>query len=416
MICFKILSINWRKDIKIYILFSVFIFTILNSTYSDDLDDIIKYSLSNSPAVKSIENNLKIADLNNKIDNIFYIPDLSFNVNYTYISDSPTNNFNYTINIGKSFGDIDNTIIGLITSKNNLTISEFQAEINRLEFINKIISLYISIYDYKKRIEIENNDIDRELISLRIVEDKVINGKELQMNLMKFSNEIILKKDELDLISISLDRQIKNFEELIGVPLSNFVIKDKLDEDITPIVDFDKNNQYYLSIKSKDLELSNNILAISKKNRESFLPILGLSAGANYNFATSSYSYSGNISFNFAIFDFMRRQNEIKVLELKNKNIINDISNTYADISYNSFFMVNQVSLLEKKITNLEENLNLEKQLFSQYQNKYKNDIIDFYDFIKFQNLIYDDEIILLETKNQFNLLKKRMKYGILMI
>jgi outer membrane protein TolC len=335
-------------------------------------------------------------------------------VNYTYTSNSPTNNFNYTINIGKSFGDIDSTIIGLITSKNNLTISEIQAEIRRLEFIDKIISTYISISDYRKRIEIEKNNIERELSSLQIIEEKVSNGREMELNLMKFSNEILLKKDELELNLISLDKKLKNFEELVGVSLLNFVIKGELEEDSTLITDFEKNNQYYLSIKSKGLEISNNNLAISKKNRESFLPILGLSAGANYNFATSSYSYTGNISFNFAIFDFMRRQNEIKVLELKNKNIINDITNTYADISYNSFFIIKQISLLEKKITNLEENLNLEKQLFGQYQNKYKNEVIDFYDFMKFQNLIYDDEIILLDTKNQLRLLKKRMKYGIL--
>jgi outer membrane protein TolC len=396
------------------------VFTLLLSgffgiSFADELDDAIQLALNNSPMAQKFDNILKMERLKNNNTGLFLLPDLSVSFNSFYRNDNPATNFSLAVSIGKSFGDIDNFVQDIIISKNNLNKSEIELEIKKIVFIDQVVDYYTAVYRYQKKIEVEEENIQFLSNVYKALKEKRNKGEELQLNVIRFSNEILLRTGELELDQASLGKNLEYLQYLLGLSnvleTLNFELKFKENE--IEAAYFETNSENSLLARDRNINISNNLMSIDKKNRESFLPVLSLSLSASYDILNNNFSYAANLGFAFQIFDIIKKQNEIKIVKLSNEILVTEISNLIKENIYTLFLMKKEIQLLGKRILFLEENGRIAKELQKDYLRRYLKGEIDFIEYYKYWNMSYDDEVRLLQNKVDLYILIKRLKYGV---
>jgi len=408
----------------ILILFIIFFYE--NFAFADELDDLIKSSLSNASTMRKLNNIFKQTELNNKRTYLNLLPNiiltsgyeesfsasdfsstLSMRTNITNLAD----NIRFSVIFSKDFADIDDTFQGFALSRNHLEIQKLQFEINKRNFIGKIIEDYANLCLFRKQIELKLTNLNNDKILLNIMNVKVKNGIEIPVNSQKLSNEILLKSEEINMDISSFEDYLTNFVRTIGIIPRQFSIDREL---LNEYDNIEHNNQLVLDIQRDYLEITNNQININKKWRENFLPILSFSVSWNYDIKNSMNSYYIGIGLSLSILDYFKRENEIKYMELEIENKKIDISDAYYRLEKSLTYLEKNLSFMKKKIYMMEENIRISQSLIKLDQYKYEMDKISFHDFQQKQSELLSSELSLLQAKSKLYILQKKLQYGII--
>ncbi len=383
--------------------------------YSDELDDIIRFALSNSIMSHSLTNNIEIAKLRH--DQIWFsiIPEASISANYTYQNNEPNTNYSITLGISKNFGDIDSSIQQFRIAENDYKSSKIDQELDKINFINSIIVNYIDLSEIIHQKEIYEQEISNDFYIYNIVLFKVKTGSEDPSALVQYSNEIHLKSDDLELDKYDFSSRIDKFTQITATNPVLYQLNNLTESDYNNIVSYIKiSNQLFSSISKKNIEISNNLILLSKKNREILLPTLGLSASLGFDFLAGRFNYGYGTSLSYPIFDLFKKFDDIKIYALQISNINIDISNKIKEVRNNIRLVDNEEKTLQQKISFLDTEIKIESELQNGYFNDYQMGKIDFYDFKKRKQELILDELELIHSKALLFRLHKRLQYGIL--
>ncbi len=376
----------------------------LSPLFGDELDTIIEHSLKHSQQGRNLDNSVKKAELQRQAQYLTLVPNLRVNGDW---SAGTYGSINYGISLSESFSHVDSIIQSLRMAEQTRQAGLIQAELDRRDFIDNLITSYVNLCLARKKIEISRADIANQKVLYNIMKVRSDNGREIQLNVDKQQNEIVLSEADLAIEQVNIDNNLRTFLEYSGDTAASFELKGEFGP-------AREDSQYQLLMHKTSIELTNNSINMGLKKREQWLPRLDLSFSWNYDADANSSGYNLGAGLSFSALDFWERNNGIKQLDISRDSLLLTLSNTYIRWQNDKDLVQKRVSTLELKIQALEKEVALDTKLQDLYKYQYETDQIDYHEYRRRQNTLLTSELNLLQLQGDLFILKKRLQYGII--
>ncbi len=376
----------------------------LSPVFSDELDTIISWSLSNSLKGQSLDNMKKQALLERQAQYLTLLPGMRLTADF----DAGTyGGADYSISFSESFSHVDSVIQSLRLAEMNQKKALINVELAKREHIDSLISFYIDLSLQKKKLEITRADIANQRVLYNIMKVRQQNGREILLNVEKQANEITLSEADLSIDEIGFQNLMRSFIDMSGGAPAEFNMRAEFKEE-APL------SQHELSLQKGWIDVTNNQISSGLKKREQWLPRLDLSFSWSMDIDNNSSSYNLGAGLSFSVLDYWERKNSIDQLNIRSQDLQLSISNAYVQWQNDRILMSKKIESLEKKITALEKEVELDKKLQDLYKYQYDTDQIDYHEYRRRQNVLLTSELNLLRLQGDYIRLRKRLQYGIL--
>ena len=379
------------------------------AVYSDELDSIIGQSLKQSPKIQTIDRSLEIDTLTKDYQYLSLFPDLGLSASAS--ANSSSAGIAFSANLSKSFSDLDGTWTGLQTAENTLKISKVQTEASKRSWVSYIITTYADFSLQRRQIDLKKASLQDSELYLNILNIQYNSGKEIALTVAKQSNDIRLLKQDLKFSELSYSNSLRIFQKKLGFTVAIRDTDPKAEFGISALT-----NEIELTVAKHRLTLSNNMMKIHKKERETFLPTVGVSGYCKYDTEANAMGYGVSLNLSFSFLDIFLKQNEIKQMNIQNSNLISENEETIMLLQEQLELMKQQCDILVEKIELSEDNIKLAKRQLELYKYQYEVGTIDFYEFSRHQTDILSEQLSLATLQNKLYLLKKRLQYGIVQL
>lgn len=371
---------------------------------AEELDDVIRYSLSNSMQGRHIQKQEKLAHLQNQSRLLSLLPVLSASADWQGGSYADSG---YSIRFSESFSHVDSVIQGLRQADLDRRQSLIQVQLLQRDLAENIIRSYVDICLIRKKLQLMRTDITNQRVLYSIMKVRQQNGREIQLNLEKQSNQILLSAADLRLEEAGLENAYRLFLDYSGGISAQFELGGSVQSE-------GDDHQYELQARQIGLSLSNNLIARRLKQREQWLPRLDLSLSWDYDIESGSAGYQWGAGLSFSFLDYWSRRNTIQQLEIRQDELLLSLSNTM--LRWNNALQLQQVrqTTLAGKIQALQQEVTLEKRLQELYRYQYETDQIDYHEYRRRQYSLLNAELSLLQLQGELYRLQKQLQYGIL--
>lgn len=376
------------------------------------LDDIITWTLTNTPSGLAVSNKSIRAGFDHANSWLTLMPGLSLSGG-AYLSgpDPFTNTWSLNLSLSKNFGDVDSTLTTLRRADLTLAAAYLDAEADRRGVIDRVILSYARLSLVAKEREVKERDLEQTILAERLAAVKYQNGREVGLTLQRLSNEVASKKLSLSESRLEEERLFLDYRLLTSLDTRDF----PLDFPETPVgpESLLTNSDVYYRLLARAIGLSNSREGLMQKNRALYLPELSVSAGLGYNAVRGTASLDAGVGLSFSPLETWSRLNTIESTRLSLSDSAAAWTNDLRAFEFLCARLKTELSVLEERVKVLTDNLRITRELQKLYRYEYENDKIDYTEYRRRLDALVSEELSLLSAQSRLFIFKKRLQYGI---
>lgn len=393
---------------KIGMLAAAILILTASNVRAEELDDLVRYGLQNSVSGRAVRAAYGSEAVTRRAGYYALIPSLDLGASYDYSGSS--GGLTCGVTLSKSFGDVDAAVMAVRTAELNAQIARYSAELGYRNYIDSVITAYVNLAILRMKIGIAEAELGTERMLLKQMQIKFLQNNEIELNVLKQSNDIELSKITIKLQYIDYTNALRSLNGLCGTNGSGYAFRLDVPE---PAADLPVDS-YALQLKLDYLTLTNLLYSRNSTVRSQFLPNLSLSFSDGWDSETRSANLNFGIGLDYSVLDIFDRANTVRGYDVQIASQLKTIDADGRDYAKALASYEASSSAYREQVGYLQRNLDIEKKLDELNFYKYQTDQIDYYNYMLLRDDLLTAELNLLEARSEWFLLVVRRNYGII--
>jgi outer membrane protein len=400
------------------------------------LGSVLKQVVTNYPAIKKGEQELKAAEARINLAKSGYLPDVSINSNFMHIgplssldvpglgsfSLYPANNYSASVDYRQSIYDFGKTATNVAFENQNREIANLSAEQLKQRLSLSVINVYYSIVFLQEAIRIKDEQLNTLNEHLQFVEKKKATGSATQYEVLTTKVRISTVENQKTDLQTVLKVQICQLNSLLGQPEKNAIVLRKELQSIQFIHSTDslidlatqrRNELKSAQEKTTLSELHYKVVGAENDPAFNFIATGGVKNGYIPDINEGRLNYAVGVGVKIPLYDASRTkynlqkvkaeiQSNKEDLELTRRSIVNEVVESQANIH----------SALQK-IAQSELQLQQAQQAFALAETSFKSGVITNLELLDNSTSLSEVGLSVLKAKIDYSLSLLKLKISV---